>query len=513
MKKLLAIVLAMVMMVSFASCGGTDADIQETDLSKPITLNWIMPGPGVQTDSEMVWANFNEELKKIKGFENVTVNIEVIPVADYKQKVMLMQTSGEKMDLLQTYQLDYAREYRNGTIQDIAPYLEKFAKETFEELPQWVIDMGKVDGAQAILPNYQKMVAAPYYSTIPADLAQYADIEAMSESFMSDKKNNYVPSEKSIALVEDYLSKVEAAGKLGKGYAGIWQLKGTEAIIDAFRYYYTDPEYKVNHSHLIDQQIANWRVKKYFFDKGYVRKDALSAKAADFNGVKDGNVAWTSQNWTGKLERFDGDKTHDIDVVQFPASDHFFIPYKPAAGGFAVPVNSEYPDVAVKLINLLSTKEGIELYNMLVYGIEGVHYTVDKVLEDGDKMITPKDYAEEGNSSSSYGLWKWIVGNAKNAYITSNQPENFKEIIYEQMNEGELSVVSPLMGFALDATTIETKLGQIKAVGNEFGGPLGSGAVDTEKLLEEMFVKYEQAGVKDVCAVIQEQVDAFIASK
>ena len=165
------------------------------------------------------------------------------------------------------------------------------------------------------------------------------------------------------------------------------------------------------------------------------------------------------------------------------------------------------------LANLMLSEKGIELYNMMVYGIGGVHYTVDKVLENGDKMITPKDYPEEGNSSSAYGLQKWIVGNAKNAYITSNQPENFKEVIYEHMNEGELTVVSPLMGFALDATSIETKLGQIKAVGKEYGDPIGSGAVDTEALLKEMLTKYEQAGVQDVITEIQGQVDAFLATK
>jgi ABC-type glycerol-3-phosphate transport system substrate-binding protein len=161
MKKILALVLSVVMMLSFAACGGNDANVVETDLSKPVTLNWIMPGPGIQKDAEMVWAKFNEELKKIEGFENVTVNIEVIPMADYAQKIMLMQTSGEKMDLIQTYQLNYAQEFRNGTIMDMGPYLKKYAKEALEELPQWVVDMGKVDGAQAILPNYQKMVAAP----------------------------------------------------------------------------------------------------------------------------------------------------------------------------------------------------------------------------------------------------------------------------------------------------------------------------------------------------------------
>lgn len=512
MKKFLALMLVAVMMLSFAACGN-DAETIETDLSKPITLNWIMPGPGIQTDSEMVWKKFNEELHKIEGFENVTVNVEVIPVADYAQKIMLMQTSGEKMDLIQTYQLKYVDEYRNGTIIDMAPYIEKYAKDALAENPEWVVEMGKVDGAQAIFPNYQKMTDAPYYMTIPADLAQYADVDAMIESFKKEKENNYCPSEESIALVEDYLSKVAAAGKIGKGYVGAWQARGTESIVDSFRYFYLEPEIKINHAHLDGQQVALWRAKKYFFDKGYVRKDALSAKSADFNGVIDGNVVWTSQNWTGKFEPYAGDKTHDVEVLQIPISDHFFVPYKPAAGGFAIPVNSECPDVAAMLINLMNSKKGLELYNLMVYGIEGVHYTVDKELADGDKLITPKDYPEEGNSSSSYGLWKWVVGNAKNAYLTSNQKEDFKQVVYEFMNEGESTVVSPLMGFAADTTSIDTKLSQIKAVAKEYGDPIGSGAADTEALLEEMFTKYEQAGIQDVIAEIQAQVDAFVASK
>ena len=513
MKKILALVLSVVMMLSFAACGGNDANLVKTDLSKPITLKWIMPGPGIQADAEMVWKKFNEELKKIEGFENVTVDVEVIPMADYAQKIMLMQTSGEKMDLIQTYRLKYADEYRNGTIMDMTPYLKKYAKEALEELPQWVVDMGKVEGAQAILPNYQKMTAAPYYMTIPADLAQYMDIDAISKAAVKDKENGYVPSEESVALMENYLTKVAEAGKIGKGYTAAWQARGVEAVIDSFRYYYQAPEIKINHAHLDDQQIALWRIRKYFFDKGYVRKDALSTKSSDYNGIKDGNVVWTSQNWTGKLEAFDGDKAHDIPVLQIPTNDHFFVGYKPAAGGLAIPVNSECPDVAAMLINLMSSKKGIDLYNLMVYGIEGVHYTVDKELENGDKVITPKDYTEEGNSSSAYGLAKWIVGNAKNAYITSNQPENFKEVIYEHMNEGELTVVSPLMGFALDSTSIDTKLGQIKAIAKEYGDPIGSGAVDTEALLKEMTTKYKQSGIDEVIAEIQGQVDSFLATK
>ena len=38
------------------------------------------------------------------------------------------------------------------------------------------------------------------------------------------------------------------------------------------------------------------------------------------------------------------------------------------------------------LINLMNSKKGIELYNLLLYGIEGTHYEVVEELED-DKII------------------------------------------------------------------------------------------------------------------------------
>lgn len=516
MKKIISLLLAIAMMISLVACGGNgagDANLIETDLSNPITLKWVMPGPGVQADSEKVWAYFNEELHKVEGFENVSVEIEVIPVADYAQKMTLMQTSGEQMDIIQTYQLKYANEYRNGSIIDMTPYLEKYAKETLKEVPQWVIDMGKVDGGQAILPNYQKMVQSYNYVNIPADLAQYADIEAMEEAFMvTDKANNYVLSDESKKLVIDYATKVAAAGKLGKGYVGPFPARGVEPIIDLYQYYYEDPEFKVFNNHLGPQKQSEWRFKKEMYDLGFVRKDALSAKAADSNGVIGGNIMFGAQNIPGVFEAYEEKNTFDIPVIQIPAIGNHFIPYKPAAGGTAIPVNSQYPDVAAKFINLMNSSKGVELFNIMVYGIEGDHYKVHKEYENGDKLIEP-EYGDEGNSSSRYGLWKWIIGNAKNAYLTVGQGEDYKEIIYTNLNEGERTIPSPLMGFALDSESIDIKLAQIKSISSEYGNPIGSGVVDTEKLLAEMTEKYKLAGDDEVCAEIQAQVDAFVATK
>lgn len=515
MKKFLSLLLAVAMILSLAACGttSTDANLIETDLSNPVTIKWIMPGPGVQSDSEAVWAKFNEELHKVEGFENVTVDIEVIPVADYAQKMQLMQTSGEQMDIIQTYQLQYADEYRNGAIMDMTPYLEKYAKDVLAEVPEWVIAMGKVDGGQAILPNYQKMVQSYNYINIPADLAEYADIEAMEKAFMvADKENGYVLSDESKTLMKDYATKVAAAGKIGKGYVGGFPSRGVEPIINTFQYYYEDPTFTVFNAHLGEQQQSIWRFKKEMYDLGLVRKDSLSAKSTDSNGTIGGNILFGAQNRTGEFSTYLESETFDVPVYQIPTLTHHFVPYKPAAGGTAIPINSQYPDVAAKIINLMNSSKGIELYNIMVYGIEGDHYKVIKEYENGDKLIEP-EYPDEGNSSSRYGLWKWIVGNAKNAYLTVGQGEEYKEIIYTRLNEGEHTISSPLMGFALDSSSIDIKLAQIKSVATEYGNPIGSGAADTEKLLAEMTEKYAQAGSDDVCAAIQAQIDAFVATK
>ena len=131
--------------------------------------------------------------------------------------------------------------------------------------------MGKVDGGQAILPLNQKMVNAPYYWTIPADLQEYLDVEAMQKSFQAEKANDFVLSEESVKIIEDYLEKVHAAGKQGKGYTTAAPVRGTDTIISNYRIMFEDPELEVFNIHLHPQQQTLWRVKKYFYDKGYVR--------------------------------------------------------------------------------------------------------------------------------------------------------------------------------------------------------------------------------------------------
>ena len=502
MKKILAMILACVMVLSLASCG-EKVDIVKTDLSQPITLHWLMPGPGEQPDSQKVWAKFNEELKKIKGFENVSVEIDVIPVADYSQKSFLMQTAGEPIDIIQTYYLDYAQQYRDGSLLDLTDYLT-IVPDLKKELPEWIIEMGKVDGAVAIIPNYQKMSAAPWGIAIPATHKQYVDDwDKFVETIQNSRTDDTYYS-----TLEGYLKNVHAAGEIDKGMSIVSNAKREESLKAPFTYNW-DAQ-KVHHRDftLDGGMPVSYKWHRKFFEAGYIRKDILSAKQKDVEGVKDGSVLWQLQCWPGYEENVD--KNFDIDVEAFRKTESFYIPYKPAAGGMAISSGSKYPDVAMKLIELMNTDKGAELYNLMVYGIEGEHYTVDKLLDDGDKYITPKDYVGEGTSSSTYGLWKWVVGNAENAYVTSNEKETYKKEIFEEMHGN--SEVSPLVGFCPDTSSLDTKFSQINAVKSNSG--IWEGALDNYEEVYQNYIKdLGYAGVEEITTELQRQVDEFLATK
>ena len=76
----IAFLLAIVMLMAcFSGCSNN----KKSNDGEMVTINWVMPGPGVQKDSEEVFKAINEKLKTYKGFENVELNITPITTSDY----------------------------------------------------------------------------------------------------------------------------------------------------------------------------------------------------------------------------------------------------------------------------------------------------------------------------------------------------------------------------------------------------------------------------------------------
>ncbi len=495
-KKMTAVILAGVLALGVSSCSNP---LSSKDGN--VTLKWVMSGPGELVDSQKVWAKFNEELQNY--LPGVTVQFEVYPAGDYKQKFMLMQTVGDKIDIANVYKLNWGDELRKGTFADIDELVKTHGQDMYKAIPEFVWDYMKYNGKIYAVPSYQQLCNgnALFFPKEISD--QYLDKEALVTAL----KNNDTVTGEVLDVIENYLAATKDAGKIGYGLDHWVDIsgKGFERIVDYYAIRSNDAEHKVELLFETDEIKEYYARKAEWYKKGYIREDSLSAKDSQ-NGKENGTVIWQATSGYKTAEVLSEKYGMPIESIELNQSGEYLIPMQNNAMGNAIMSSSENKETAIKLLNLINSEQGKDLYNLLVYGIEGDHWT--KTGEDKIKT----EYSGQVTSNDRYGLFKWIVGNTKFAYDTQTDMDGFKTWVFEEVNNS--TNYSDLLGFIPDTTKIATQLAQVLAVKGEYFSGLMSGALPNEEEVYNEFIdKLNKAGNQEIKAELQRQVDEFLAQK
>ncbi len=485
----------------FAGCSGGS---NKSDSNKEVSLKWLIPSLAEQKDGPMVYEAFNKKLKEFPGMEKVTVDINTISAGEYSQKFMLLQTSGDLPDIAGTYTLNYVSEVQNDTFIPLSELVEKNAPDITKEIPDWVFDLVRVKGEYYVIPNYQMMPIGTLNLTTLTEDAKYWDTQKMQDIMW---KNDYFTKE-CYDEIETYLANLKANGALDKGVylSSMIPRKGYESLnVGAYYVKTTEDKPKVVNIWETPEMKLLFDVSRDWFEKGYVRKDILSADINEDVGKTDGMDLWTVQAIKGTKESLSASYKNDATLI--PTQEKFVTPNSSAAGGNGILEECENPETAVKFLELMYTEKGKDLYNMLVYGIEGTHYK--KVSDDRIEVF---DYSIEPDSNSSYGIRKWVAGNTANAYETVGNFEGYKDYVFNDLNPN--SVKSRFAGCVFDTTNFESKLLQVNAVYSEYDKPLCSGALPNyEATYKEFMGKLKSAGNDDIKADLQKQVDEWFKNK
>ena len=491
-----ACLIATMLAASLVGCGG---DKKTETKEEMVTLRYVMAGPGVQEDSERVWKIFNDKLQE--KLPNVTVDFEVFSMSDYKQQFMLMQTSGEQIDIANMYGLDFAQEVANGTLAPMDELLTQYGADVKETLPEWLWDYMKIDGIQYGIPSYQQLSTYAAYAT-PTELAdKYLDKEALKNALYS---SDFL-SDDVYKVIEDYLQKLKDNGELGLGMMQWEARKGIgEGVIGNYVVVSTNgtPEVKYQfETELIKKEYAR---HAEWYKKGFIREDSLSATDDNDKQGKPGGIVlwseqytpWAEENMTAKYGR---------PITLIPLSDEYFVGKDNAASGTGIMQASEHKEEAMQVLNLLQSDK--ELYNLLVFGLEGEHYT--KVSDD---RIEVPYVTGSPSANDKYGIYKWIVGNTALAYAIQTEPDGYRDWWMEDVNQSEHR--SQFVGFIADTSAVADKVAQINAIKGEYQASLNSGSLDNwEKTYNEWMKKIKAAGNDEVVAELQRQVDEFLANK
>lgn len=520
-KTLLGFTLAasLVVTAGLSGCGQQTNNSSSGAASKaPVTIAWWYRGNGVQADTKKVNDKVNEMLKSYTGLENVTLELHPFTATDYATQVTLGQSAGEQIDILNTVGLSFPDQVKNGTYITLDKYLPEL-KELKEELPSWLLDLGKLDGKTYMIPHYQQAANMPYITFPKVYVDKYADL-AKLKSVLQDEKATI---DQKCAVLEDYVKAVQKGeGKTKYGdqignyvdqfafLTGYFDAVGSSN--NAFRV--MDGTKKVVYWPLESTAKEGYAIAANWYQEGLLPPDPTTKmdNLTKANMLKSVSTAFCFDQGIGSADYVTQKltKLYGFDVVTIPLKTDYFIGQTWGAGGDGVTASSKHPEEAVKFLQAMDTKRGKDIYNTIVYGLEGVHYT--KI--DATHIKTLGYDGPQGGSDYLYSAHKWIMGNTFNAYL--NQGTSDEEIAAaKEINTSGKAKVSALSGMVFDSTPVSTEFSQVVAVNKEYTTALawGSKGKDEAAYYNEYVTKVKAAQVDKVLSTFQKQVDNFFAKK
>ena len=486
------------------------------------TIQLMITGAGKQANSDKVWAAFNEQLQQY--VPNTTVEFIDVPFEEYSEKFSQVLASGEGVDLAWTgWLVDKPTNINDGNLMPLDDLLAEYGQGIVDTLGEEVVEIHRnaADGKLYYLPSWQGLCGDRRGWLVVTEIAELAGdtwIED-TEAALNKWRNNYSEGTEAFQAVLDqatkYLAAAKEAGKLGAGintgrvfgwsmYNGTRSnpgVGGSEIGIP-----FEDNTFTVidgvasEHYKLYAKTMADW------YKEGYIRSDIMSVDTSTLTMPKNGEITDTTYVFSCDPYLTEADQdaaTADagMDMTYLPVEENASL----ILGGdtsYAIPYCADEPERAMMVLNAIYSQP--DLYNTLIYGIEGEDYT-----KNADGTITTSYVGASPTADDSYGIQRWIIGSCKNALINNGTDPNY----YADLEAlEETARVNPFLNFTFDRTNVEGICASILNVYYEYGPQLDNGVAgdNWEELYNNYMAARKDAGIEELVTEFQNQLNAYI---
>ena len=490
-----AVALGMAAMLSAGMLTGCGEKAETNEKGEEIVeLTWYQVGDS-QSDDEMVLEEVNKYITEEIG---VKLNIVKVGWGDYNQKMQVVINTGDKWDMCFTcsWTNDYLQNAQKGAFLELDDLLQKEGKEMYDNIDPRFWEAAKVGGKTYGVPSEKEIGSCPMwvfnkeyvdkYNIPYQDLHTLEDLEPYLK-IIKENEPDVVP----LYLTKDYTAPTYM-----------------DKIQDPVGIEYGDDSLTVKNVFETEKMMDTLHTMRKYYEAGYINKDA--ATASDDKSVKRFVTKGDGQPYAeliwGKDLGYEVVATEIMDTQITNAS---------ARGALtAINKNSEHPEKAMELINLINTDE--YLRNLLNYGIEGVHWEKVEVDEAEAKEAEGKPYVYDfkvkliEEKKKDYSVPYWVQGGLFNTYVLDNEPID-KWAEFKEFNDA--SQEAPSFGFDFDLEPVSTQIAGFRNVLDEFGKSLYTGSVDPDEYVPQLLKKLEATGVQDVIDEMQKQIDEWKASK
>lgn len=486
------------------------------------TIQLMITGAGKQANSDKVWAAFNEQLQQY--VPNTTVEFIDVPFEEYSEKFSQVLASGEGVDLAWTgWLINKPQNIADGNLMPLDDLLAEYGQGIVDILGENVVEIHRNadDGKLYYLPSWQGLVGDRRGWLVVTEIAELAGdtwIED-TEAALNKWRNNYSEGTEAFQAVLDqatkYLAAAKEAGKLGAGintgrvfgwsmYNGTRSNPGVGGAEIGIPF--EDNTFTVidgvasEHYKLYAKTMADW------YKEGYIRSDIMSVDTSTLTMPKNGEITDTTYVFSCDPYLTEADQ----DAVTADAGmDMTYLPVEENAslilGGdtsYAIPYCADEPERAMMVLNAIYSQP--DLYNTLIYGIEGEDYT-----KNADGTITTSYVGASPTADDSYGIQRWIIGSCKNALINNGTDPNY----YADLEAlEETARVNPFLNFTFDRTNVEGICASILNVYYEYGPQIDNGVAgdNWEELYNNYMAARKDAGIEELVTEFQNQLNAYI---
>lgn len=483
--------------------GETPADDGET---AEIVVGLMCFSPVDSAVQDRIETAVNEKMQEMI---NVTADFQWFDASTYATQIPMMIQSGEQLDVIMFTPVPaagFSSFMSQNQLMDITEYVDEYGADIKTVLGEEGLAATSKDGkiygvggnmchygGQAIIMNKAVLDEIGMADKFE-NMTTWTEFEEIMAAAVAAGHPGVINSdaEGSCITPQPYIN---GSDKLDEAYWVDIAGDGNQQIYidpadDTVKCYYMNEDYKAS---LI--RAGEW------YDKGLIYKDAsTSEEYADQqikNGVGTAEVKALEYGWEGSLPASCGGEV----AVKFTGAMVQKATASYTKFGYAVPVTAQEPEAAVKFINLLYSEN--DVHTTLCWGQEGTDW---EKAEDGTAQYVG------GAESAEYHMNDFLYGDIMTIIPWSGSAPDMRS---EQSKLNGEVAASKYIGFSVDNTSVANQVTACQNVSNEYKPMLSAGVygAETEAKYQEYMTALEGAGINDIIAEYQSQLDAWLGQQ